>query len=107
MGEDLRVDPLEVRMAADHVDAAAEDLRTDHSSAQERMGTAQGGWIGTSATALSKVAAKWEADSTAHYTELVGHVEGFKSAAARYVGTDNQESTEIDNATSNLGSLGL
>jgi hypothetical protein len=53
------------------------------------------------------VAAKWEADSTAHYTELVGHVEGFKSAAARYVGTDNQESTEIDNATSNLGSLGL
>ena len=76
-------------------------------SAQERIGTAQTGWIGTSGDALSKVAAKWEEDSTAHYNELVAHVEGFKAAAAQYVGTDNQESADIENATSNLGSMGL
>jgi WXG100 family type VII secretion target len=107
MGKDLRVDPAEVRMAADHVDAAADGLRNDHGVAQERIGTAKAGWIGTSGDALSKVAAKWEEDSTRHYNELVAHVEGFKSAAAQYVGTDNQESTDIDNATSNLGSMGL
>ena len=96
MGEDLRVDPLEVRMAADHVDVAAEGLRTDHSTAQERIGTAQAGWIGTSGDSAVPTAAKWEQDSTAHYNELVGHVEGFRSAAAQYVSTDNQESTEIE-----------
>ena len=78
MGEDLRVDPLEVRMAADHVDVAAEGLRTAHGSALERMGTAEAGWIGSSATALAATATKWEQDSAAHYTELVGHVEGFR-----------------------------
>ena len=107
MGDELRVDPLEVRMAADHVDVAAEGLRTAHGSALERMGTAQAGWIGSSAAALAATATKWEQDSAAHYTELVGHVEGFRSAAAQYVSTDNQESTEIDAAGSNLGSLGL
>jgi WXG100 family type VII secretion target len=103
MGEELRVDPIEVRMAADHVDVAAEGLRTDHGSAQERIGTASAGWIGTSGDALSKVAAKWEEDSTKHYNDLIGHVEGFKSAAANYVGTDNQEATEIENAGPDLG----
>lgn len=103
MGDELRVDPLEVRMAADHVDAAADGLRADHGVANERIGTAQGGWIGTSSSALSKVAAKWEQDSAAHYTDLIGHVEGFKSAAAQYVGTDNHESADIDSAVANLG----
>ncbi len=103
MGEELRVDPAEVRMAADHVDVAADGLRTDHGAAQERIGTASAGWIGTSGEALSKVAAKWEEDSTKHYNELIGHVEGFKSAAANYVGTDNQQSTEIENAGPDLG----
>lgn len=107
MGKDLRVDPAEVRMAADHVDAAADGLRTDHGVAQERIGTAKAGWIGTSGDALSKVAAKWEEDSAAHYSELVAHVEGFNAAAAQYVGTDNQESADIDTAASNLGPMGL
>ncbi len=107
MGKDLRVDPAEVRMAADHVDAAADGLRADHGVAQERIGIAQAGWIGTSGDALAKVAAKWEDDSTAHYNALIAHVEGFKAAAAQYVGTDNQESADIDNATSNLGSMGI
>jgi WXG100 family type VII secretion target len=107
MGKDLRVDPADVRMAADHVEVAAEGLKSDHGTAQERIGTAQAGWIGTSGDALSKLATKWEQDSAAHYTDLVGHVEGFKAAAAQYVGTDDRESADIDAATSNLGSMGL
>lgn len=107
MSDDLQVDPLEVRMAADHIDVAAEGLRTAHGSANERMSTAQSGWIGSSAAALSKVSAKWEQDSTAHYTALAGHVEGLTSAAARYVATDHQSSADIDQAASNLGTLGL
>lgn len=103
MGDEVRVDPAEVRMAADHVDVAAEGMRTDHGSAQERIGTASAGWIGTSGEALAKLSTKWEEDSTRHYTDLIGHVEGFKSAAANYVGADNKAATEIDNAGPDLG----
>lgn len=107
MGEDVRVDPLEVRMASDHVDVAADGLRSAHGSAHERMGAAQAGWIGSSAAALAATAAKWEEESAGHYTELVGHVEGFRSAAARYVNTDTEKASEIEDAGSNLGSMGL
>ncbi|BBZ20836.1 hypothetical protein MGAD_51710 [Mycolicibacterium gadium] len=103
MGKNLEVDPVEVRMAADHVDVAADGLRSDHGVAQERIGTARAGWIGNSGDALAKVATKWEADTTRHYNELIAHVEDFKSAAASYVGTDNQQSTEIENAGRDLG----
>lgn len=103
MGEELRVDPVEVRMAADHVDVAADGLRADHGVAHERIGTAQAGWIGTSGEALSRLSTKWEEDSARHYNELIAHVEGFKSAAARYTSTDSQEATEIENVGPDLG----
>lgn len=103
MGKDLQVDPVEVKMAADHVDVAADGLRSDHGVAQERIGTAQAGWIGTSGDALSKLATKWEEDTTRHYNELVAHVEGFKSAAANYVSTDHHGATEIETAGPDLG----
>jgi len=107
MGEDLRVDPLEVRMAADHVDVAADGLRSGHGSAHERIGAAQSGWIGTSAAALAATAAKWEEESAGHITELVGHVEHFCSAAEQYASTDNDEASEIQSIATKLGSMGL
>jgi WXG100 family type VII secretion target len=107
MGEDLRVDPIEVRMAANHVDVAADDLRSAHGSAHERMGAAQAGWIGSSAAALAATTAKWEEESAGHYTELVGHGEHFRSAAAQYVDTDSDEGSEIQSIGSKLGTLGL
>ena len=103
MGKDLRVDPVEVKMAADHVDVAADGLRADHGVAQERIGTAQAGWIGTSGDALAKLSTKWEEDSTRHYNDLIAHVEAFKSAAANYVSTDTQGATDIENAGPDLG----
>ena len=103
MGKNLEVDPVEVRMAADHVDVAADGLRNDHGVAQERIGTAKAGWIGTSGDALSKLSTKWEEDTTRHYNELIAHVEGFNAAAAGYTNTDNHGATEIENAGPDLG----
>lgn len=105
--EGLRVDPTEVLIAADHVDVAADNLRADHGSAHSRIGAAQPGWIGSSAAALTASAAKWEEDSTRHYSELVGHVEALRSAASMYTGTDSQEKAAIDTAASGLDSMGL
>ncbi|WP_326547977.1 WXG100 family type VII secretion target [Mycolicibacterium sp. ND9-15] len=107
MSEELQVDPLEVRMAADHVGAAADALRSAHGTAHDRIGAAQAGWIGSSAAALAATTAKWEEESLSHYTELIGHVDDLRSAAANYVGTDHQEASGIDSAASRLGSMGL
>ncbi len=107
MSEKLRVDPLEVRMAADHVNAAADSLRSAHGAAHERMGAAQAGWIGTSAAGLSATTTKWEEESASHCTELLEHAEDLRSAAAEYVRTDDNAATEIDSAGSNLGTMGL
>lgn len=107
MAKDLRVDPLEVRMAADHVGVAADALRSAHASAHERVGAAQAGFIGVSATALTAMAAKWEEESVGHYAELVAHTEGLRSAAAQYVATDSTEAAEIAEAAGGLGAMGL
>ena len=108
MSEDgLRVDPAEVLVAADHVDVAADGLRSDHGSAHTRIGAAKSGWIGSSATALAATAAKWEEDSARHYGELIGRVEALRSAASMYASTDSQEGAAIDTAGSHLGSMGL
>lgn len=107
MSENLRVDPLEVRMAADHVNAAADSLRSAHGAAHERMGAAQAGWIGSSAAGLSATTTKWEEESAGHCTELIKHAEDLRSAAARYVRTDDHAASEIDSAKPNLGSMGL
>lgn len=94
-------------MAADHVDVAAEGLRSDHGSAHGRMGVARAGWIGSSAASLAAAAAKWEQESAGQYAELVGRVDGLRSAAARYSSTDTDEASRIGNAAANLGSMGL
>lgn len=102
MSEDLRVDPVDVQMAADHVDLAADNLRAGHGSAHERIGAAQAGWIGTSAAALASAAAKWEQESVALYSEIAGHAGAFRAAATRYVTTDNQQASNIEGAASKL-----
>lgn len=105
MGDQLWVDPVEVAMAADHVDVAAEGLRSAHGSAHERMGAAQTGWIGASAAALAAATAKWEDESAGHYNGLVDRVEALRSAASQYAGTDTQGGAAIDAAAMNLDSM--
>ena len=98
---------LHTLSAADHVDVAAETLRSDHGSAHARIAAAKSGWIGTSSTALAAAATKWEDDSAAHYSELIDHVEALRSAASMYASTDSQSKAAIDAASSPLGSMGL
>ncbi|KUI06046.1 hypothetical protein AU188_02930 [Mycobacterium sp. IS-3022] len=94
-------------MAADHVDLAADNLRAGHGSAHERMGAAQAGWIGTSATTLASAAAKWEQESAGLYSEIAGHAGNFRAAAAGYTTTDNQGALNIVNAASKLDDMGI
>ncbi|MCV7286703.1 MULTISPECIES: WXG100 family type VII secretion target [Mycolicibacterium] len=103
MAKDLRVDVDALRMASDHVDVAADGLRTDHGSANERIGTAQTGWIGASGAALAAAATKWEEESAAHYADIIGHAADLRSAGARYVTTDDDGATDIEGTAAAMG----
>jgi WXG100 family type VII secretion target len=107
MGRDMRVDPVTLHASAGHIDGSADDLRAAHGSAHERIAAARAGWIGASAAALTAKVAQWEEESAAHYTELVKHGHHFRSAAASYLDTDTDAQSEIENAGSKLGDLGL
>lgn len=59
--------------AADRIDAAADGLRAAHAAVHGRIAAGQAGWVGTSAAALSGATAKWQEQSAASYTEIIGH----------------------------------
>jgi len=107
MGEGVRVDPLILHTSAGQIDVSADDLRAQHGLAHERIASAQAGWIGASAAALTAMAARWEEESATHYTELVRHGHHFRSAAASYLGTDADMQSKIENARASLDDLGL
>ena len=81
MPRDMRVDPTDLGLSANQVDVSADDLRTSHAAAQERVAGAATGWIGRSAKALAAKAEHWEQESASHYTEISGHGTSFRTAA--------------------------
>ena len=95
MGNELRVDPAAVSAAADRIDTAADGLRAAHNAVADRIAAAQAGWVGTSAAALSGAATRWQQQSAAHYTDLIGHADHYRSAAANYAVTDEDEAADV------------
>lgn len=95
MANELKVDLPSVQMAAEKIDAAADGLRAAHGAVHDRITAAKSGWIGTSGTALTAATSKWEEESSARYTELVRHAEGYRSAVASYSATDDSEASSI------------
>jgi uncharacterized protein YukE len=103
MGDELRVDPTLVSVAADRIDTAAEGLRAAHATASDRITAASAGWVGTSAAALSGAGTRWQEQSAARYGELVGLAGDYRSAAASYVNTDEGEAADVQAAATAMG----
>lgn len=102
MGENLRVDPLDVRFAGEQVDANAGDFLTGHGAAHERIAAAQAGFIGDSAAALAELAAHWQEESASHHRELCEHAESLRTAGVEYEATDTDGATNLDAAASKV-----
>lgn len=98
MANDLRVDLPSVQAAAEQIEVAAEGLRSAHSAVHDRITAAQSGWIGTSGSALPTATGKWEDESAARYTELIGHAAGYRSAVASYSATDESKASDVQAA---------
>ncbi|WP_158090878.1 type VII secretion target [Mycobacterium palustre] len=102
MGDDLRVDPIDARLAGEHVDTHAADLLAAHVAAHERTAAAQAGFIGESAAALAELAAHWKDETASHHGELCEHADKFRTAADKYDTTDTDARSNIDAAAEEL-----
>ena len=96
MPKDLKVDPVDLRMSSDHMDAHHADLLAAHTAANSDIEAAQSGWVGTSATALQAKFAEWQEATTAITTDLAAHATAFQNAAHAYVSVDDQGAERLD-----------
>jgi uncharacterized protein YukE len=81
-------------------DGHAEDIYARHSLADARIESAQAGWTGLSAVAMSAKAAQWQTTTTEFFDRLLGHAQALTASGLDY------QQTEDDN-TQALGRVGL
>ncbi|WP_064400416.1 type VII secretion target [Mycobacterium sp. IS-1590] len=95
----LKVDPTELRMAADRLDGQASGFQSAHQAAHSRAGnTALGS--GSAAAALPKMLAAWEADGARFAGNFAKHAQGHREAADSYVRTDAGGAEAVEGAGS-------
>lgn len=93
--EPLKVDPTELRMAADQLDGHASEFRETHRAAHSRASKASLG-SGAAAAALPGMLAAWEADGANLYEDFARHARGHREAADAYMRTDAGSADRID-----------
>jgi hypothetical protein len=94
----IRVAPEDLHVLAAKVDGHADELHLRHGAANGRIESAQVGVPSGSAVALGAAVAKWEAETTVLFGNLVEHGDALRGAVAGYVGTDEDNAADIEAA---------
>ncbi|ORW09026.1 WXG100 family type VII secretion target [Mycobacterium kyorinense] len=102
MGDNLQVDPVQARVAGEHVDTHATNFLAGHAAAHERIATTQSGFIGESAAALAELTEHWKDETAAHHRELCEHADKLRTAAAKYETTDTDAGATIEASVADL-----
>lgn len=97
----LKVDPIELRMAADRLDGHANEFSADHQKAHSAASQASLG-PGLAGAALPTMLATWETEGTQFAEQFAAHAEGHREAATAYEGTDDGAAERISDAGSGL-----
>ncbi|EIV29654.1 type VII secretion target [Mycobacteroides abscessus] len=100
-GEPLRVDPGELRAAADRLDAHAETFSRSYRLAHSQAGQVRLG-SGLAGAALPEMLAAWEADGVQFGKGFAAHAEGDREAANVYERTDGESAGNIGDVGSGL-----
>lgn len=85
---DLRVDPVDLALSADHLDMHGRDLQVAHASANAAVDSAGPGWVGTSAVALQARLAEWQAVTDDLYLQITTMGQHLRVASQRYSQSD-------------------
>ncbi|GAA2545355.1 hypothetical protein GCM10010409_20270 [Mycolicibacterium diernhoferi] len=93
----LRVDPTELQVAADQLDAQASSFVTAHHASHSRAGHAALG-AGLSAAALPEMLAVWDSNVARSHQRFAALAEDHRIAATKYRVTDAHGAEHIDDA---------
>lgn len=107
MPQPLHVVTGDLTASAATVDTHADQMRTRHAAADQKIEASNSGIPAGSAVALGAAVTKWQADTTALYSQLVGHGHSLRSGAHAYAQVDEHAGDEIDAAASRMPDLGL
>jgi WXG100 family type VII secretion target len=95
LGEDLKVVPDLVFHAATTGRGQHEELATTYASTQSQGWDAEGGWVGSSAAALSGLLDRWQSDATRHHAMLNHHHEGLDAAASGFAAMERDNAEKL------------
>jgi uncharacterized protein YukE len=91
----VRVNPDDLLVSGARVDFHADGVLADHRVADARIGAAQAGWVGLSASALALKAAQWETVSAVLVGKLADHARALRTGAATFEFTDTDNARRI------------
>jgi hypothetical protein len=107
VAEPLRVITEDLQGSAATVDVHADGMRARHGAADGRIESSQRGLPAGAAVAVGAALAKWQADTSALYGQLVERSQGLRSGAAAYHLADEGGAAEVDAVGRRLSELDL
>ncbi|WP_102140980.1 WXG100 family type VII secretion target [Mycobacterium hubeiense] len=102
----MKVNPEHVHQSGVEINRAAESLRTQFSSSDGSIAASLGGWVGNSATAMTRKAASWSDATRTLHADLTAHGAKFVEAANRYRRADAEAADKIRAAGQAIASSG-
>jgi WXG100 family type VII secretion target len=97
----FRVDPAALAGSAAQVSAQGEELASAHLSSDNRVATAQSGWVGASAAALDAKAAAWLETTRDLLTRLGDHASDLAGDGIAFVALERDNIEKLRAAVSN------
>ncbi len=94
--DELKVNPVDLHMSADHMDMHDAELRAAHAAADGVIEGAQTGWVGASASALQSKVAEWQATTTRLSGDIAAHGAAYRMAANGYGHNDADAAEALD-----------
>ncbi|MGY4709205.1 WXG100 family type VII secretion target [Mycolicibacterium sp. CBM1] len=91
----LRVNIGDLTASGTAVTGHGEDVASTHAVAASRIDAAQGGWQGASAQAMTVLAEKWVATTSALVNRLSDHAQGLHASALDFVEMEQRHSQAL------------
>ncbi|WP_166904747.1 WXG100 family type VII secretion target [Mycobacterium sp. DL440] len=102
MSEPLRVDPHALAVSGKDTIDHAHDAHQALSAHDNGIAEARSRWVGSSASALSELAERWQARHVAHLEQTRSLGENMATAALSYVVTDDDSGESVTRAACSI-----
>jgi uncharacterized protein YukE len=103
MADRVKVQPEHLFVSAVEVDGHAEDVLMGHASAHSKIESAQVGWAGLSATAMTAKVARWHETTIALGSRVAGHAEGLRNSGFGFSDMEERNAEMLRNLTPGSG----